>query len=171
MKIDIRYILIALLFGCSGAMAQSTPRSVENVKLKSLTGKSVEIPHWGKKNLMIFYIDPDRAAQSQEFTNWLEESRVTAGGETVGIGVVNLHDSPHIPRRLLDAIIRKRNDKGAVVLIDEDGTLQRKWSLEGCNNMFSAIIISKSGELHFFRTGEFSREDHEEFVATLEALK
>ena len=55
-------IMLAMLLGASLAYAQELqlPHKVDNVELEDLYGEKVTLPMWGEKNLLIFYIDPDK---------------------------------------------------------------------------------------------------------------
>ncbi len=152
--------------------AQEAIRKVENVVVKNLEGNATKIPHWGEKNLMIFYIDPDRAGQNQEFTYELEESKRAEGKNLVGMGVMNLKDAPFIPNGLARKMALKRTEKnGATVLSDEGNILSKEWKLGNCNNMFVAIIINRAGEIVFIKKGEFSETDKEEFYEMIDLMK
>ena len=56
------------LFSAVAAPAQSLPRKVSNVEVLDLNGNPAKLPYWGEKNLLIFYIDPDRPKQNNDFT-------------------------------------------------------------------------------------------------------
>ena len=68
MKMKVIAMLAALSLTASAAAAQELPRKVNNVEVLDLDGKPTKLPYWGEKNLMIFYVDPDRHKQNNDFT-------------------------------------------------------------------------------------------------------
>lgn len=172
MKMKTILFLSALLFGISTASAQNLPRKVENVKLLDLEGKAASLPFFGEKNLMIFYVDPDRHKQNEDFTIELEENHRAQGDNLYGFGVMNLKDAPMIPNGMARSMAKKRTAKnGATVLADQDRILSTAWGLGDCNNQFVLMIVSKEGELVFLRKGELSAKDKEEFYRVIEKYK
>ncbi len=171
----IKIITVSLLsmFYTTTLMAQTAAiRTVENVTVKNLQGKPAQIPYWGEKNLMLFYIDPDRAGQNQDFTDELERLKRAKGDNLVGMGIINLKDAPFIPNALARRIAHKRTEKNkAVVLSDDDRILAEAWGLGDCNNLFVSIFINRAGEILFVRSGEFSEQDKEEFLEMVDLLK
>ena len=55
--------------------AVELPHKVENLMLEDAFGDPVKLPYWGEKNLLIFYVDPDRHRQNHEFTVEMEEQK------------------------------------------------------------------------------------------------
>ncbi len=165
-------ILAACLFAATTAAAQELPRKVDNVEVLDLEGKPAKLPHWGEKNLMIFYVDPDRHKQNQEFTEELEANHRAEGDNLYGFGVMNLKDAPFVPNGMARNMARKRTEKnGATVLADQDRILSRAWGLGDCNNQFVLMLVSKEGELVFLRKGELTEADKAAFYETLEKYK
>ena len=72
MKIKSVMLLLACVCCTAVATAQQTPRAVSDVVLLDLDGQPAHLPYFGEKHLMIFYIDPDRHKQNEEFTVELE---------------------------------------------------------------------------------------------------
>lgn len=172
MKKKTMMILAASLFAAATVAAQELPRKVDNVEVLDLEGKPAKLPHWGEKNLMIFYVDPDRHKQNQEFTEELEANHRAQGDNLYGFGVMNLKDAPLVPNGMARNMARKRTEKnGATVLADQDRILSRAWQLGDCNNQFVLMIVSKEGELVFVRKGELSEADKEAFYETIEKYK
>ena len=73
MKLKLWLLLLPLLGMSVAVSAQSSlPRKVSDVTLLDLNGDPTQLPYWGEKNLLIFYIDPDRHKQNEDFTTvWL----------------------------------------------------------------------------------------------------
>ena len=55
MKMKVIGMLAAFTLAASAAAAQELPRKVDNVEVLDLDGNPAKLPHWGEKNLMIFY--------------------------------------------------------------------------------------------------------------------
>ena len=172
MKMKLFVLSAIALFAASVASAQEQPRKIENVALLDLDGNPSQLPMWGEKNLLIFYVDPDRHKQNDEFVTDMEENHRAAGDNLYGFGVMNLKDAPMIPNGLARSMAKKRTAKnGAIVLADQDRTLSTAWGLGDCNNQFVLMIVSKEGELVFLRKGELSAADQEAFYRTVEKYK
>ncbi|MCM1151893.1 MAG: YtfJ family protein [Alistipes sp.] len=173
MKMKFAAMLVFLFaFSASAAVAQNTPRKVSNVELLDLDGNPTTLPHWGEKNLMIFYIDPDRHKQNEEFVNDMEENHRAAGDNLYGFGVMNLKDAPMVPNGMARSMAKKRTaQNGASVLADQDRILSTAWGLGDCNNQFVLLIVSKEGELVFVRKGILSEADKAAFYETVEKYK
>lgn len=157
MKMKVIGMLAAFTLAASAAAAQELPRKVNNVEVLDLDGNPAKLPHWGEKNLMIFYVDPDRHKQNNDFTVELEENHRAQSDNIFGFGVMNLKDAPMVPNGMARNMAKKRTAKnGALVLADQDRILSKAWELGDCNNQFVLMIVSKEGELVFLRKGVLS---------------
>ena len=111
---------------------------------------------------MIFYVDPDRHKQNEDFTIELEQNHRAESDNIHGFGVMNLKDAPMVPNGMARNMAKKRTAKnGATVLADQNRILSTAWALGDCNNQFVLMIVSKEGELVFLRKGELSDADKE----------
>ena len=143
--------------------AVELPHKIENIMLGDTYGEPATIPYWGEKNLLVFYVDPDRHRQNHDFTVEMEEQQYAAGDNIYGFGIVNLKDT-WLPNNLICTLARKRTEKNnALILADTGRLVSEKWGLGDCNNKYVLLIISKEGEIVFCRKGEFSEEDKKEF--------
>ncbi|MDE5906860.1 MAG: hypothetical protein K2G66_04455, partial [Alistipes sp.] len=86
----VAMLTVVLALSAQVATAQETPRKVSNVEVLNLDGDPAMLPHWGEKNLLIFYVDPDRHKQNEEFVADMEEHHRAAGDNLYGFGVLNL---------------------------------------------------------------------------------
>ena len=105
---------------------QPLPHQVEDLELIDLFGNPTStLPMWGEKNLLIFYVDPDKHRQNHEFTVEMEENKRAAGDNIYGFGIVNLKDSWYpVPDSVIRALCRKRTEKiGATIITDPDRTV------------------------------------------------
>ncbi|MBR6759229.1 MAG: hypothetical protein IKM03_02470 [Alistipes sp.] len=174
------FMAIALLMGVMSATAQEAadkyaavelPHKIENVVIEDAHGESAMLPLWGEKNLLIFYVDPDKHSQNHEFTVEMEEKHLAAGENIYGLGVLNLKDT-WLPNGVVRSIARKRTEKnGATIMSDTDRVLAQKWGLGDCNNKFVLLLISKEGELVFCRKGEFTEQDKKEFLEVIQPYR
>ena len=148
------FALMILAFACSVAYAQDEkplevplPHKVENMEIVDLFNKPTKLPMWGEKHLLIFYVDPDRYNQNNEFTVELEENHAAEGEDIYGFGIVNLKDT-WLPNNIIRSLARKRTEKNkAVIITDEDRSIAKKWGLGDCNNYFIIMFVTKEGEL------------------------
>ena len=172
MKMKVIGMLAAFTLAASAAAAQELPRKVNNVEVLDLDGNPAKLPHWGEKNLMIFYVDPDRHKQNNDFTIELEQNHRAQSDNIFGFGVMNLKDAPMVPNGMARNMAKKRTAKnGALVLADQDRILSKAWELGDCNNQFVLMIVSKEGELVFLRKGVLSEQDKADFYETIEKYK
>lgn len=172
MKMNAIVTLAAAVLTLSTVSAQELPRKVQNVELLDLDGKPAKLPHFGDKNLMIFYVDPDRHKQNEDFTYELEENHRASGENLYGFGIMNLKDAPMIPNGMARSMAKKRTEKnGATVLADQERVLSTAWGLGDCNNQFVLMIVSKEGELVFLRKGVLSEADKKAFYNIIEKYR
>ena len=170
MKALLLLVAATFLFSLS-AEAQSLPRKVRNVEMQDLNGKKARLPWWGEKNLIIFYVDPDKAKQNHEFTVYLEENKRLAGPNIEGFGIVNLKDAVY-PNSLVRKIADARTAKnGATILCDPDHYISSAWRLGDCDNMFVIMLVNKAGELVYVHKGEMSEEEQQRFIAAADPLR
>ncbi len=171
----MKKIVIALtlaLFSMGVAHSQEPPRKLHNVEILDLKGEPAMLPKWGEKNLMIFYIDPDRAGQNKDFTDMLEDTRIAEHSDIFGFGIINLKDAPFIPNGLARSMAHKRTERnGATVLADQTRTVSSEWNLGDCNNKFAVLLVNKDLELLYFRKGLLSDDDKVEFLKVIESWK
>lgn len=154
-----------------GDTEQPLPYKVENVELKDMRNEPAKLPFFGEKNIIFFYIDPDRHKQNEEFTYEMERRHTATGPNIEGFGVLNLKDTM-IPNAIVRTMARKRCEKNnAIVLADTDRTLSRAWNLGDCNNMFVLIVVNKAGELVYCKKGELTQEEQDEFFEFIEAYR
>lgn len=174
-------LLVTLLMGVTIVAAQNKkgdryaavelPHQVENLELEDLSGEITTLPMWGEKNLLIFYVDPDRHNQNNAFTVEMEENHLAAGDNIYGFGVLNLKDT-WLPNNIVSSLARKRTEKnGATVIADKGRFLSEKWGLGDCNNKFVLLLVSKEGKLIFCRKGEFTEEDKREFLEVIQPYR
>jgi hypothetical protein len=165
--------LIATIFAIS-AQAQTLPRKVQNVTIKDLYGNPATLPYYGKKNLLIFYVDPDAYLamnKNNRFAEELEANGRAAGPNIYGFGILNFPDT-FLPKEMLRKICRKRVEKnGATIIDDSDHIFKNAWGLGNCNGKFMIMIVSKSGELVYVLKEEVTPAGKEEFYRIIEKYR
>lgn len=173
MKMKVILILAAVFTLSASTVAAQTPaRKVKNVQVCDLDGNLVNLPNFGKKHLMIFYVDPDRHKQNNDFTVELETNHRADSPNIYGFGVMNLKDAPMVPNGMARSMAKKRTEtNGATVLADEDRILSTAWGLGDCNNQFVLLFVTKEGDLVFSRKGVLSEQDKAAFYKVLEKYK
>ena len=171
-KMKVIAMLTAFALTASLATAQELPRKASNIEILDLNGKPAKLPHFGEKNLMIFYVDPDRHKQNNDFTLELERTHRAESENSYGVGLMNLKDAPMIPNGMARNMAKKRTEKnGALVLADQERVLSTAWGLGDCNNQFVLLFVSKEGELVFLRKGELSEQDKQAFYDVIDRYK
>lgn len=152
--------------------AQPLPHKVNNVEVLDLSGNPTKLPYFGEKNLMVFYVDPDRHKQNSEFTEEIERNGKAKSDKIHGFGVMNLKDAPMVPNGMARSMAKKRTESnGATVLADETHALSSAWGLGDCNNQFVLLFVTKEGELVFMRKGVLSDADIQAFYKVLDKYK
>ena len=174
MKVKFIAFVAAMLCAATFAEAQpimTPPRKVENPTICDLRGNPTKLPYWGEKNLFIFFVDPDAYLArngSKDFAAEIEDNKRCEGPNIVGFGVINTADTK-LPKNFIRAITRKRCERsGALALDDPKGVLCQQWDLGSCNNKFVLMIVSKEGEIAYFRKEERTPEGKEEFYKFIE---
>ena len=171
MKMKTLLFLSAFLLGVGATSAQNLPRKVENVKILDLQGKPAQLPYFGEKNLMIFYVDPDHANQNTEFIDHLEKNHILSDN-IHSFGIVNLKDAPMLPNSIVRAMVRKKiNQTGADIYTDPDHLLRDGWNLGDVNNQFTLIFVTKDLEIKFLSKGELTQEQIKEFYRVIDEYK
>lgn len=179
MKFRFYTLTLIALFSVVTSMAQEMaeqplPRKVPNVTVKTVRGEISQIPHYGEKNLFMFYIDPDTGLtgnKTYRFTDDIEERGVDKGPNMFGFGVLNLADT-FLPKKLIRKLAAKRTEKNhGLVLDDSSHTLRDAWGLGDCNNKFIMMIVSKEGELVYMQKEEITKEGEEKFFEIIEKYR
>lgn len=143
--------------------AQESTAKLENVELKNLKNEPAMLPWFGEKHILVFYVDPDRHKQNDDFTQEIEHNHAAQGENIEGVGILNLKDTI-LPNSIVRTIARKRTEKnGATILADTDRSLAKAWGLGDCNNQFVLMLVSRDGEMLYLRKGELTEEDKAEF--------
>ena len=182
LKVIMKKQLLILLFALTAytATAQNDlknqpmlplPHKVENVTLKDVNNEPMTLPFFGEKNIIFFYIDPDKHKQNEALTYEMERRHTCTGPNIEGFGILNLKDTM-LPNALIRTMARKRTEKNkAIVLTDDNRTLARAWGLGDCNNCFALIVVSKQGELIYCKKGELTPQEQDEFFEFIEAYR
>ena len=153
------------------AQTATVGSKVGPVKICDPSNEPVELPYLGKKNLLIFYVDPDKANQNKEFRENLEKNQIESDN-IYSFGVVNLKDAPLLPNAIVRAMIRKKvKQTGAAIYTDPDYMLRDGWNLGDVNDMFVLIFVNKDKEIEFLSKGELSQNQIDEFYRVINKYK
>ena len=147
------------------------PRKVEPLELRDLRNQPTKMPYWGDKNMLIFYVDPDKYRQNHDFTVEMEETKRAAGPNIEGFGIINLKNTV-FPNSIVRALARKRTEKNnAIIITDIDCSIAKEWGLGDCNNHFVLMIVTKDGELVYCKKGELTKEEQQEFYSIVDKYR
>uniref|UniRef100_UPI0040578337 hypothetical protein n=1 Tax=Alistipes sp. TaxID=1872444 RepID=UPI0040578337 len=166
---------------CVSAQAKETvkeeiplPHKVENVTIKDLYGNPTQLPYFGEKNLLIFYVDPDAYLamnKNNKFAEELEENGRAAGPAIYGFGILNFPDT-WLPKNMLRKICRKRVERnGATIIDDSEHIFKNSWGLGDCGNKFMLIVVSKEGEIVHIVRDEIDKKGKEEFYKIIDKYR
>ena len=165
-------IILATL-SISAATAQQTqgpvlPVIVSDVTLTDLDKNPTGLVDYGKKHLMIFYVDPDAHRQNREFQAEIEAREQELYSPNIqSYAIINLKDTIY-PNGIVRAIAERRTrGKPSVNLADAGHILRDAWQLGDCNGKFCLLFVTRDRELVYFRSGEFTAQDETDFYDTV----
>lgn len=175
MKAKILLLAVAMPFAALFAQQNQGPKlpvKVSNVQLTDLDKNPAQFADYGKKHMMIFYVDPDVGnKQNVQFTEELEANGRAASPNIQGYAVLNLKDTK-FPNGVVRSMADKRTKgKPSINLADPNHALRDAWNLGDCNGKFCLLFVTKDCELVFFRAGEFTDQDKEDFYAVCDKYK
>lgn len=147
---------------------------VENVEIVDLLGNPAKLPHWGEKNVLIFYVDPDAYLNGNDtagFAKEIEDNKRAAGPAIEGFGILDFPDTA-LPKNLLRKICAKRTEKnGATILEDEVHLMNKQWRLGNCNGKFLLILVDKGGIVRYIRRQPMDKAGEEEFYRIVDQYR
>ncbi len=153
------------------------PHKVSNpAGLTDLDKNPAKFNDFGKKCLMIFYVDPDVGENANKsFTDGLESSGRAVSPNIQGYSVLNLKDTGY-PNAIVRSMAEKKTKgKAAINLADDNRILVNSWGLGSCDNKFCLLFVDKEGQLVYFRASvkgsELTAQDIKDFDAVLAKYK
>ncbi len=165
-------IILATL-SISAATAQQTqgpvlPVIVSDVTLTDLDKNPTGLVDYGKKHMMIFYVDPDAHRQNREFQAEIEAKEQELYSPNIqSYAIINLKDTIY-PNGIVRAIAERRTrGKPSINLADAGHILRDAWQLGDCNGKFCLLFVTRDRELVYFRAGEFTAQDEADFYDTV----
>lgn len=141
-------LLLPLCFSLQAQQA-SVGKAVTNVKILSTADKPTTIPSLGEKVTLLFYTDPDVKDVNDPLSDAVRAKKF-ASDKFAGIGVANCKET-WIPN---SAILMKSRQKekqfpGSVVLLDENQTIKKAWSLADCDGKGVVLVVGKDLRIKF----------------------
>ncbi len=149
------------------------PAKVSNVTLTDLDKNPMQLADYGKKHMMIFYVDPDHHKQNAAFQAEVEAKQAELYSPNIqAYAILNLKDAPLLPNKIVRDMTDKRTKgKPSINLADDNRILSTAWKLGSCNNKFCVLFVTREGELVYFRAGEFTEQDTKDFYDTVAKYK
>ncbi len=175
MRTKIILMLVAMVLPAMLSAQQKQgpklPVHVPNVTLTDLDKNPMQFADYGKKNMMIFYVDPDAHKQNADFQARIETDKNLQSPNIQAYAVLNLKDTA-LPNGIVRSMAEKRTKgKPSINLADSDRILRDAWKLGDCNGKFCLMFVTKEGELVYFRAGEFTAQDIKDFYDTVAKYK
>lgn len=175
MKLRVLVLAVAMPFMALYAQQTQGPKlpvKVPDVELTDLDKNPMKFADYGKKHMMVFYVDPDVGnKQNVKFTEELEANGKAVSPDIQGYAVLNLKDTGY-PNGIVRSMAEKRTKgKPAINLADASHILRDAWKLGDVNNKFCLMFVTKDCELVYFRAGELTEQDKQDFYDTLEKYK
>jgi hypothetical protein len=147
------------------------PVRVANVTLTDLDKHPAQFADYGKRHLMIFYVDPDAHRQNRQFQADIEADADLQSPNIQAYAVLNLKDTA-LPNGIVRSMADKRTaGKPSINLADPGHILRDAWALGDCNGKFCLLFVTREGRLVYFRAGEFTEQDKADFYATVDRYK
>jgi hypothetical protein len=149
------------------------PVRIPNATLTDLDKNPMQLPDYGKKHMMIFYVDPDHHRQNADFQVEVEAKQPELESPNIqAYAILNLKDAPLLPNKIVrDLTDRRTRGKPSINLADDNRILSTAWKLGDCNNKFCLLFVTRECELVYFRAGEFSARDIQDFYDTVAKYK
>jgi len=164
-------LAFVMVWGCAEGYAQPEKKKVSAVKIYDANNELAEMPQFGKKHLLIFYVDPDHANQNKEFRENLEKNQIDSDN-IYGFGIVNLKDAPLLPNGIVRAMVRKKvKQTGAAIYTDPDNLVSKAWELGDCNDKFVLMFVTKEGRIEFLSKGEMTPQQIDEFWRVIDKYR
>ncbi len=162
--------MVSVLFA-QQKQGPALPAKVSNVTLTDLDKNPAKFADYGKKHLMIFYVDPDAHRQNKDFQAQIEVDKNLQSPNIQAYAVLNLKDTA-LPNGIVRSMADKRTaGKPSINLADNNRILRDAWGLGDCNGKFCLLFVTKDGELVYFRAGEFTEQDKKDFYDTVNKYK
>ncbi len=130
---------------------------VPNIEVADHLDKTLTLPHFGQRHLLIFYIDPDRLTQNGELSNNIFHDHRNISSKLSCISILNHKDAQKIPDAVIKKIAAKHTEQGRMpFFIDYSATLSSIWRLGDCNNYTVLILVDPNGQILFVNKGKLS---------------
>ena len=164
-------IVLPTLLVAQQKQGPTLPVHVSNVTLTDLDKHAAQFADYGKKHLMIFYVDPDAHRQNADFQAQIEVDKNLQSPNIQAYAVLNLKDTA-LPNGIVRSMADKRTKgKPSINLADTNRILRDAWKLGDCNNKFCLLFVTKEGQLVYFRAGDFTEQDKKDFYDTVAKYK
>lgn len=170
---SVRILFAALILPCALlAQGPKIPSQVPNVEIVNLSNKASVLPDYGSKHMMIFYVDPDARGQNKEFQKELKKNQDKTASENIaGYAVLNLADTK-LPAGMVRQLTKvATSGTSSINMADNNHALRDAWKLGDVDDKFVLMFVTKEGELIYFRAGEFSQQDIDEFYEILDKYR
>jgi len=147
--------------------AQQEKRA-EQVLIRDMHNKPMNIPYLGEKNLLIFYFDPDHPNQNKPICDYLKKNRITSPG-IFAFGIANLKDAPLLPNAVVRFMVRREmKETGTNIYTDVDNSLSKGWNLGNVNNKFCILFVDTNSNILFFKADELTEAEQKELLTLIQ---
>ncbi len=171
MKRKIIPLLLILTLVCPIVLkALTSGEYVTSPVLRDAEDRPAKIPFMGKKNLLLFYIDPNVHDQNDAFIKTLsKEIKSPPAFQTIAI--INLRDAPLMPDSIVRYMLRREIKKtGGTILTDPKRILRESWKLGECNEQFVVILLDTKNKVRFIKKGKLNSAETEEVLDLIRKL-
>jgi len=139
---------------------------------KDATEEKFTMESWGKKVLLINYVDPDEADLNEHFTDAVKKA-LDAGRlnkeKYKGFGIVDTK-ATWKPNFIIRAIAKRKKKKyNTVILFDYEASLRKAWGLK--KDTHNVIIVDKRRVCRYIQKGKVPENKVNELVGLLIKLQ
>lgn len=145
-----KLIIVFLALACIQLEGNAqTGKKLPNIMLKSVDNSYHLLPDFGKKVLVVIYMDPDIQDMSLPLTDAINNKNYSVT-KFAAIGVVNCKDS-WIPNSTIKNRIMKKIAQypKSIILLDENYELKSNWQTGECNDQMVVFIIDKNSSVKY----------------------
>lgn len=158
-------------------VSPARPYHVCNPSVVTFSNQPTKLPDYGKRCMFIFYVDPDGYFDNRSLEKELKQDGKkgwegkTYSPKIKGYGILNLADtklSSSFIRGLAKMVLA---NAPSVNLADNDHSLRDAWKLPNVNNKFVIMLVTKEGDMVFYREGPLSESDKKTMYDTMQKYR
>lgn len=165
-------IIMCALFAAAaftGLQAATVGQVLTDVQVKDSNNNPSAITDFGKKVIIIFYVDPDKDQLNTPLQDAVDKKKYP-DAKFNGVGIVNLKDT-WLPNSAIRFMIRREEKKyNTKILTDPARIIPGAWGLGDCNDTGVVLVIGKDKKLHYIFKGGARGPEIDKVLKLIEGL-